>query len=374
MSQQHWHANPLALAGLYNGGNYKITKAFALYGQVELNPQHPGLLKGRVTNGQLIDTIRFQLRNWWCSAVKAVRGLPPAPPKTKTKLEEEAWFFIGNILHTIQDSFSEAHTVRTFDAGAGNYIALGDHKDQCTSAVLNQIKVARFLGMDFTKYLKIAAGTSHHSADNVPLTDGLLDCSREASKQVIDTFKVLWEKRDGEITKAEVHTATTELMSILQGVFEMPTDVAYNNPAGGNIPAYGTADVEPQEIITEAELADYIRDFMQTVSPRFRYAARSAAGAADHAGQFFSEYIRDSVSTGFLDCDGIIVYDHPEVPENQVFDIEHIPEPAAADDDEPPAALPDDQEEEVPPPPEDEIALPPPPPDDAVDDNALVNP
>jgi len=321
IGQQHWHANPIILAGYFDP---PYNREYAKYGQVDLEPlklTSPHKMVGRVTNQQLIDSMLIQARDWWCSAIKALRGIRSVEakkPKEKAKkikeLEGAAWFFVANILHTVQDSWSEAHTDRLSDA---TYAGLVDHEGHCDDAVVALQPVRQFLSMDFTKY------SVHKLMDAKDAHDQWRDCARHTSKKVVELFIPLWNKRLDELGIADIAPSVADLTAHLRTVWALPATVAPGDPAGGSTVAQGTAAVVPDGLITEDELATFISTYVQPRASKFRYAARTAAGILANPGQFHPYFLPTGLDNDFKQCKNIVDYTTEEIEEAQVLHVEN---------------------------------------------------
>jgi len=333
-AQQQWHANPLVCAGVYPNDLDLATKTeYAAQHQVPLEMDGAVKLKGRVTNKQLRDTMIIQSRTWFCGAIRAMKGYLAADEHNERKdYFKTGWFYIGNILHTIQDSYSEAHTERVcpHDFEDNN----GDYKGRCTNDLMREMVVNRFLGMDFTKYSK------HKPADNVKGKDRWRDCARQASKGLIALFKPFSDKAlaGQEITREIVITAIKALTAFLR---DDVWSVAYpDRPAGGSTELQGTAPIilGADQIITEAELEDYIRDHIRAQGDsaalaeapieqknflrRYKYAARTPERRVlDGSSQYYHQFTMADNDDAFNSCENIILYEHPQV---QLLDLDQI--------------------------------------------------
>jgi len=276
----------------------------------------------------------IQARNWFCLGVKSLRAakqIPALKAKKKAMAWKSGWFYIGNILHTIQDSYSEAHTLRVPPA---NYLANGldNYADMCTVPVLAGFPVSRFLGMDFTDYDK------HRVADNKKPKDKFRDCAREASLQVVKIFQKAFDKAiidDALIDAAFAKARVTELKNMLLTNVWAIVDGADGHPAGGSTGAQGTVDIPlPDDaLVSDAELEDYIQRQIRDQVDRkpykklkpeqkvflsqYKYAARSDDRRQDaDAGKYYFQFNQALDDDAFLSCGDII----PEFVNNQAIE------------------------------------------------------
>jgi len=270
---------------------------------------------------------------------------------TKKNLFKTGWFFIGNILHTVQDSYSEAHTVRAIPGAFPD--ADGNYKGLCTDAIMREMIVQRFLGMDFTKY------SAHKPADNVKGKDRFRDCARQASKGLIERFKPFSDKTlaNTEITREHTVAALQSLTAFLR---DDVWPIAFPaRPAGGSTAAQGTAAIAlPDDaLVTEEELEAYLEAHIraQGDAPAFRnlqpnqkaflkgykYAARTPerrvlAGSA----KYYHQFTMADDDADFHSCAGIMNFAAPAVAVED--EIQIIPEEAPLidfeADEEPPVA------------------------------------
>jgi len=338
-AQQQWHANPLVCAGVYpNDLSQAIKLEYAAQHQVPLAMDAAQKLKGRVTNKQLKDTIIIQSREWFCEAIRAMRGSRSADGHdNKKNLFKTGWFFIGNILHTVQDSYSEAHTMRAVpDAFHDNG---GDYKGRCTDDIMRQMIVQRFLGMDFTKY------SAHKPADNVKGKDRWRDCARQASKGLIARFKPFSDKTlaNTEITRDHVVTAIQSLTAFLR---DDVWPIAFPaRPAGGSTDVQGTAAIAlPDDaLVTEAELETYLEEHIraqadaavfQNLQPNqkaflrgYRYAARTPERRVlEGSAKYYHQFTMADDDAAFHSCGGIMNFEDAVVKLED--EIQIIPEEA----------------------------------------------
>jgi hypothetical protein len=170
--------------------------------------------------------------------------------------------------------------------------------------------VQRFLGMDFTQY-----SNKHRSSDNVGADDPQRDCARLASKGLIERFGPFSHNPadDVRFERNGVIDAVKDLTKyLIEDVWPIATPDA---PAGGNSLQQGTAAVNLDALVSEADLEAYIQqhihgqagdqglglnDDQKEIILRYRYAARDGSQRRNNAKDFYFQFSLDQ--DAFYDC------------------------------------------------------------------------
>jgi len=297
LSRQHWHSNPLSLAGRYQSdatdANWK--KYF----------QEAGPPTARVTNQQLINTMIIQSRDWICEALAQLTDLPEAGEARGAKIKK---FFtkLAYSLHMIQDSYSRAHTARD-ESSFGDTQPADQWIEKWAKA-----SVVQFYSMDYADF------PVHADVDNVPETDVMRSCAAAASKAFIETVMkpLAAAPTVNDEVKSAILTAVVDLFR--SQIFPMAEAKLANGAGGNRLPLSGkspkgkkagTVNLPAEDggalaVVTPQELSTYILDYIRKTNadisgaPQFKYATDSRAGFAGDA--FFpGDYIG---SPGFLTC------------------------------------------------------------------------
>eukprot|EP01006_Ploeotia_vitrea_P033576 TRINITY_DN65584_c0_g5_i1.p1 TRINITY_DN65584_c0_g5~~TRINITY_DN65584_c0_g5_i1.p1 ORF type:complete len:552 (+),score=246.55 TRINITY_DN65584_c0_g5_i1:30-1658(+) len=171
--------------------------------------------KQAFSNDQVKVLIRKQLAKWWNEAITIHRGLAPGISHERRHLSS---FKIGNIIHTIQDSFSPAHTLR------GGEVLFNDHVPRAIQhhgfpVKLGCGKVYAFYGYD------MQASSRHGDVDHTPVAG-----TREHILHMCSIFYTHQVLRRWEACAKKLTRLSNSMQAELQHVM---TPIDENNPRTG---------------------------------------------------------------------------------------------------------------------------------------------
>jgi hypothetical protein len=187
--------------------------------------------------------------------------------------------------------------------------------------------------MDFTHY------RHHFFADRTGRNNKWRDCSRVASKLVIEIFNSLVEQ---EAEEGELKFSVEDMEKALKDLYEVLDEKVWplesdDWPAGGSTAAQGTAAItlDEEDLVSEEELEEYIEEHIRDHATHkkykklsekqlehlteFKYAARTAARREDEEfSKYYYPFSMEEDDDDFYRCEGIVdLEDHEELSEEQ---------------------------------------------------------